>query len=222
MDPNTLTTIAMIALMVVAFYFLILRPQRKRQAAQAKTLESLTPGSRVLTSTGIYGNLVRLGDKQAVIELSPGTEMTMVKHAIVRVVQPGEEDLESEGVRTLDDDDLESDDKVPAGALADPADDRALTDRESDDRAVGSSAAATSSSSTWQEFDVADEKATGAGTTATASEYPSYAPKESTADESAVSDTGSAAPDAKVTDTNVTETELPEGDARDTDGTKRI
>ncbi|MFX4273152.1 preprotein translocase subunit YajC [Propionibacteriaceae bacterium Y1685] len=175
MDPNTLTTIAMIALMIVAFYFLILRPQRKRQADQAKTLESLTPGSRVLTSTGIYGNLVRIGDKQAVIELAPGHEMTLVKHAIVRVVQPGEEDLESEGLSTLGGGDAVSngDDDVSAPSTG---------------------------SSNWQEFPVGGERADAAADAAGAGDaYPSYAPKES---ESVQSESGSTV-EGEVSDSDV-------------------
>lgn len=111
MDMNLLTTIAMIVLMFGAFYFLIIRPQRKRQAQQRETIESLEPGARVLTSTGIYATLVRIGEKQAVIELSQGHEMTVVKHAIVRVVQPGDEDLEMDGPRGggIHDDDLDND-----------------------------------------------------------------------------------------------------------------
>jgi len=92
MDQNILTTLVMVALMFVAFYLLILRPQRKRQAEQRATLSALQPGSRVLTSTGIYATLVRMGEKQAVIELSPGHQMTVVKHAIVRAVDPADED----------------------------------------------------------------------------------------------------------------------------------
>ena len=101
-DQNLITTIAMIALMFVAFYLLILRPQRKRQAQQREILERMQPGDRVLTSTGVYATLLRLGEKQAVLELSPGNEMTVVKHAIVRVLEPGEEDLEMDSGSTMD------------------------------------------------------------------------------------------------------------------------
>lgn len=120
MDPNILTTLAMVALMFAAFYLLILRPQRKRQAEQRATLESLQPGSRILTSTGIYATLVRMGDKQAVIELSPGHQMTVVKHAIVRAVDPADEDTA--------DDELHEDAEgtEPEGyATSGPADDAA-------------------------------------------------------------------------------------------------
>ena len=46
------STLILIALMVVAFYFLIMRPQRKRQQAVAKTLRELTPGTRVMLGSG--------------------------------------------------------------------------------------------------------------------------------------------------------------------------
>lgn len=103
-DPNLITTIAMIALMFVAFYFLILRPQKKRAEQQRQTLNALEPGVRVLTSTGVYAKLLRIGEKQAVIELSPGNEMTIVKHAIAKAVVPGDEDLEMESASDFDED----------------------------------------------------------------------------------------------------------------------
>lgn len=118
MSPDILTTVAMVALMFAAFYLLILRPQRKRQAEQRATLEALQPGSRVLTSTGIYATLLHMGDKQAVIELSPGHEMTVVKHAIVRVVDPADEDAfdgEDDGDDAVEDDTSFADDREPQG-----------------------------------------------------------------------------------------------------------
>ena len=46
------------ALMVVAFYFLIIRPQKKRQQAMQKTMNELTPGTRVLLGSGLFGTVV--------------------------------------------------------------------------------------------------------------------------------------------------------------------
>ncbi len=66
------TTLIMIALMVFAFYFLILRPQKKRQQAVQNTLNSLQPGDRVLLGSGVFGTILSLGDRQAVLEISPG------------------------------------------------------------------------------------------------------------------------------------------------------
>lgn len=91
MGSSPLSTILLIALMVVAFYFLLLRPQKKRQQAQQKTQNEIQPGTRVLLGSGIFGTVVSVGTKQAVLETSPGVQVTVLKQAIARVVQPGDE-----------------------------------------------------------------------------------------------------------------------------------
>ena len=96
-------TLIMIALMVVAFYFLIMRPQRKRQQAIQKTMNELTPGTRVLLNSGIFGTVLAVGDRQALIELAPGVELTVLKQAIARVATEADEDTFVDE----DDDDLE-------------------------------------------------------------------------------------------------------------------
>jgi len=100
------STLIMIALMVFAFYFLILRPQKKRQQAIQNTLNSLQPGNRVLLGSGLFGTIVSLGDRQAVLEIAPGVELTVLKQAIVRAVTEADED-------SVLDDDL-ADDEVLA------------------------------------------------------------------------------------------------------------
>ena len=85
-------TIVLIGLMVVAFYFLMIRPQRKRQQKQQQTLNQLQPGTKVLLGSGVFGTILRIGDKQAVLEVSPGSELTVLKAAIVRVAGPEDED----------------------------------------------------------------------------------------------------------------------------------
>lgn len=86
------STLILIALMVVAFYLLILRPQKKRQQAIQQTLSSLGPGSRVLLGSGLFGTIVAIGERQAVLEISPGVELTVLKQAIVRSVTDADED----------------------------------------------------------------------------------------------------------------------------------
>ena len=91
MGSSPLSTILLIALMVVAFYFLLLRPQKKRQQAQQKTMNEIQPGTRVLLGSGIFGTVVTASDKQALIEIAPGVQLTVLKQAIARIVQPGDE-----------------------------------------------------------------------------------------------------------------------------------
>jgi preprotein translocase subunit YajC len=86
------STLILVALMVVAFYFLIIRPNKKRQQAQQQTMNTLQPGVRVLLTSGLFGTIVEIGQKQALLELSPGVHLTVLKQAIARVVRDGDED----------------------------------------------------------------------------------------------------------------------------------
>jgi preprotein translocase subunit YajC len=86
------TTLIFIALLALVFYFLILRPQRKRQQAVQQTLSALSPGDRVMLASGLFGTVVSVGTKQVVLEVSPGAEVTVLKQAVSRIVTEADED----------------------------------------------------------------------------------------------------------------------------------
>lgn len=88
------STFILIALMVVAFYFLIMRPQKKRQQAAQRTINESQPGTRVMLGSGVFGTIVAVGDRQIVLEIAPGVELTVLKQAIARVVTDDDEDTE--------------------------------------------------------------------------------------------------------------------------------
>jgi preprotein translocase subunit YajC len=121
MGNSPYSTLVLIALMVVAFYFLIIRPNKKRQQAQLQTMNSLTPGTRVLLTSGVFGTLVEVGQKQAVVELSPGVHLTVLKQAIARAVREGDEDSPLDEDELLDDPAILADDdpRDDAGPLVD-------------------------------------------------------------------------------------------------------
>lgn len=79
MDLMSLLPIVLIG---AALYFLMIRPQQKRAKEQQNLMSALAPGARVMTVSGIIGTIKYLGDKQAIIEISPGVEMTVDKRAI--------------------------------------------------------------------------------------------------------------------------------------------
>lgn len=85
-------------LMVVAFgaimYFLMIRPQQKRMKQHQELIASLEPGSRVLLTSGMYATLRHVGDKQMIVELAPGVEITLLKGNVARVVTEDEEEFE--------------------------------------------------------------------------------------------------------------------------------
>ena len=96
MASNQYSTLILVLLMVVAFYFLILRPQKKRQQAMQKMTRALKTGDQVLLGSGLFGTLVSLGTKQAVLEIAPGVQLTVLKQAIVRRATEADVDAVSE------------------------------------------------------------------------------------------------------------------------------
>lgn len=85
------SSLIMIALMVVVFYFLLIRPQRKRQQEQVQMQNSLTPGTRVMTTTGLFATVIAVEDDELLLEIAPGVQTRWTKAAIGRVVTPVEE-----------------------------------------------------------------------------------------------------------------------------------
>ena len=82
-DP--VVSIIPLALLVLIFYFLVLRPARKRQRDFVQTQESLREGQRVMLASGIYGHLRSLRDTEADVEIAPGTVITVNRHAVAKV-----------------------------------------------------------------------------------------------------------------------------------------
>jgi len=86
--------IGILLIIGVAMYFLMIRPARKQQQKQQQMMNSLEVGSRIMLGSGIYGTIRHLGEKQAVIEISPGVDLTILRAAIRGVVAPEEEEFE--------------------------------------------------------------------------------------------------------------------------------
>jgi preprotein translocase subunit YajC len=85
---NPLGTFLPLILLVVVFYFLLIRPQRKRQQEQLQMQNSLTPGVRVMTTTGMFATVVALENDDVVLEVAPGVHTKWVKASIGRVLTP--------------------------------------------------------------------------------------------------------------------------------------
>ncbi len=94
MDPNLLSTLAIVLVMIIAFQFMIVRPAKAKAEAQQATVNAIQPGTRVMTTAGIYGNVRHIGTSQAILEIAPGIEMTVAKQAISKVVTPDEDEFE--------------------------------------------------------------------------------------------------------------------------------
>ncbi len=88
------STVLMLVLMGGAFYFLLIRPQQKRAKKQQEMTNSLEPGTRVMLSSGVFGTIRHVGERQAIIEIAPGIEMTVVKQAVVKTLTADDDEFE--------------------------------------------------------------------------------------------------------------------------------
>lgn len=75
-------------LIAVVFWFLLIRPQRKRQLEMMATQRSVTVGDEVLLGAGIVGRVVGELDDYLELEVAPGVAMRVARQAVVRVLQP--------------------------------------------------------------------------------------------------------------------------------------
>lgn len=88
-----LESLIFLALLIGIFYFMLIRPQKKRVEQHKNLVESIGVGDDVVTIGGMYGEVVAIGDDEMELEISPGTKVRFVKSAIARRVT---EDLEDE------------------------------------------------------------------------------------------------------------------------------
>jgi preprotein translocase subunit YajC len=85
-------------LIIVAFaflYFVLIRPQKKRQLQAQRLASGLAVGDEVVTSGGIYGTITELGDDEVKLEIAPETQVRVARRAI-GVVLPKENEEPAE------------------------------------------------------------------------------------------------------------------------------
>lgn len=86
---SPMMTVIMLVAFGLIFYFMIFRPQSKRNKEHKALMESLAKGSEVLTSGGLIGKITKLSDDEVVIALNPTTEVTIKRNFIVAVLPKG-------------------------------------------------------------------------------------------------------------------------------------
>jgi preprotein translocase subunit YajC len=86
-DP--LFTLLPLVLFAVVFYFLLIRPQTKRQKEHKRMVDALTRGDEVITMGGIAGRISDLGDNFVLVEIADGVQAKVRRAAIEAVLPKG-------------------------------------------------------------------------------------------------------------------------------------
>jgi preprotein translocase subunit YajC len=85
---STLITLAPLVLMFVVLYFIMIRPQMKRQKEHKAMVEALAKGDEVVTAGGLLGKVSKLGEQYVSIEAGNG-ELMVQRSSIVQVLPKG-------------------------------------------------------------------------------------------------------------------------------------
>lgn len=74
-------------LMLVIMYFLMIRPQKKRQADQARLIASMKTGDKVVTNAGIHGMISNVKDTTVIVKVADNVKIEMDKSAVTTVIK---------------------------------------------------------------------------------------------------------------------------------------
>lgn len=80
---------ALPVVMVVAVYFLMFRPQMKKQKEHQQLVSGLQKGDEVITSGGVAGRVSKVGDNFVTVEIAKDVEVQVQKHAVTTVLPKG-------------------------------------------------------------------------------------------------------------------------------------
>ncbi|QSR31567.1 preprotein translocase subunit YajC [Nocardioides sp. S5] len=85
---NDIAALIPLVAILALFWFMVVRPQQRRQKEVVRLQESIQVGQRVMMSSGIFGAVVSLTDDRARLEITPGTVIEIARAAIAKVDQP--------------------------------------------------------------------------------------------------------------------------------------
>ncbi len=92
--PNSsmsmITTLGTFGLVFVVFYFLIIRPQNKKQKEAKKMIDAVKKGDKVVTIGGVHGIVSSVKDGTVVVKVDENTKIEFSKSAISAVVAKGD------------------------------------------------------------------------------------------------------------------------------------
>jgi preprotein translocase subunit YajC len=86
---STLMSMLPLVLMFVVLYFVMIRPQMKRQKEHKAMIDALAKGDEVATVGGLLGKISRIGDTTLGLELASGVEVNLQRSAVVQVLPKG-------------------------------------------------------------------------------------------------------------------------------------
>lgn len=86
---SSLFSLLPLVLMFVVLYFIMIRPQMKKQKEHKAMVEALAKGDEVVIAGGLLGRISRLGDTYVHVEVASGVELQVQRGAVVQILPKG-------------------------------------------------------------------------------------------------------------------------------------
>ncbi len=86
---STLMSMLPLLLMFAVLYFVMIRPQMKKQKEHRSMIDALAKGDEVVTAGGLLGKVSKIGDAYIGVELTAGVEVQLQRSAVVQVLPKG-------------------------------------------------------------------------------------------------------------------------------------
>lgn len=86
---SSLMSFLPIIIMFAVLYFLMIRPQMKRQKEQKAMIDALAKGDEVIAAGGVVGKVTKVGDAYVTLEVTNGTEIVVQKGAVATLLPKG-------------------------------------------------------------------------------------------------------------------------------------
>ena len=86
---DTLFSLLPLVLMFVVLYFIMIRPQMKKQKEHKAMIEAIAKGDEVVIAGGLLGKVAKLGDNYLNVEVANGVELQVQRGAVVQVLPKG-------------------------------------------------------------------------------------------------------------------------------------
>jgi preprotein translocase subunit YajC len=99
-----------ILVLLALMWFMLIRPQRRRQVEAQRMLQTIEVGKEIVTAGGVYGTITAVDDDEVRVRIAEGVEIRLAKRAVAGVISEDEEPEDE----PEDEDDAEPDEDAPA------------------------------------------------------------------------------------------------------------
>jgi len=84
-------TIGWLVFMVAIFYFVMIRPQRRREKERKAMISAVKTGERVLLTSGILGEISNVKEKTVIVQIAEKTKIEVLKSAVSQIIEKGDD-----------------------------------------------------------------------------------------------------------------------------------